>query len=89
MKLRLFTLPNCPRCPAAKEVAETVAKQRKDITLEVLDISDSNHMVTALMMHIASTPSFAIDDTPIVVDDVPSVEELNAKIDEYKRKLKP
>lgn len=89
MKLRLFTLPNCPRCPAAKEVAEAVTKQRKDVTLEVLDISDSNNMITALMMQIASTPSFAIDETPVFLDDVPSVEELNARIDEYKRRLKP
>jgi len=88
MKLKLFTLPNCPRCPAAKEVAEAVAKQRKDITLEILDISDSNNMITALMMQIASTPSFAIDETPIFLDDVPSAEELNAKIDEYKRRLR-
>ena len=88
MKLRLFTLPSCPRCPAAKAVAETVAKQRKDVTLEILDLSDSNNMFTALMMQIASTPAFAIDETPIILDDVPSPEELNANIDEYKRKLK-
>ena len=89
MKLRLFTLPNCPRCPVAKAVAEDVVGRRKDVTLEVLDMSDSNNMVTALMMQIASTPSFAIDDTPIFLDGVPSAEELNARIDDYKRRLKP
>ena len=45
-------------------------------------------MLTALMLQIISAPALVIDDTPIVVDDVPSAEELNAKIDEYKRKLK-
>ena len=88
MKLRVFTLPNCPRCPTAKIVAETVAQQRGDISLEILDLSDSNNMLTALMLQIISAPALVIDDTPIVVDDVPSAEELNAKIDEYKRKLK-
>ena len=87
MKLRVFTLPNCPRCPAAKMVAETVAQQRRDITLEFLDLSDPNNMLTALMLQIISAPALVIDDTPIVVNDIPSAEELNAKIDEYKRKL--
>ena len=87
MKLCLFTLPNCPNCPAAKEVAETVSKRRSDITLEILDISDEANMTKALMMQIFATPSFAIDDTPIFIADVPSIEELNAKIDEYKRRI--
>jgi len=88
MKLRLFTLPNCPRCPAAKKVAKTVVKQREDITLEILDISETNNMTTALMMQIASTPSFAINETPIYISDVPTVEELNTLIDQYKQKSK-
>ncbi len=88
LRLRLFTLPDCPRCPAAKAVAEDVAKRRSDVTLEVLDLSDSENMVAALMLQIASTPSFAIDETPIFLDGVPSAEELNARIDDYKRGLK-
>ncbi len=88
MKLRLFTLPNCPKCPAAKDIATAVVKQRKDFTLEILDLSDSNNMITALMMQIASTPSFAIEDTPIFVGDLPTLDELNEKIDEYKRKMR-
>lgn len=88
MKLRLFTLPNCPRCPAAKAIAEDVVMHRNDVTLEVLDMSDSNNMFTALMMQIASTPSFAVDDTPIFLDDVLSSDELNTRIDEYKRRFK-
>lgn len=87
MKLRLFTLPNCPKCPAAKEVARAVVKQRKDITLEILDLSDANNMTTALMMQIASTPSFAIEDTSIFVGELPTLYELNEKIDEYKRRM--
>ena len=86
MKLKLFTLPTCPQCPAAKKTAETLVKNRKDITLEVLDLSDANNMTTALMMQIASTPSFAIDNTPIFIGELPTLEALNAKIDEYKHR---
>jgi glutaredoxin len=85
MKLKLFTLPNCPKCPLAKQVAETVARQRKDVTLEVIDLSDSDNMISALMMQIASTPSFAIEGVPVFLDHIPSIDELNARIDEYKR----
>ncbi len=88
MILKVFTLPNCPRCPSAKAVAEAVVKQRRDITLEVLDLSNQDNMLTALMLQIVSAPSFIIDNTPVVVDDVPSEEELNRKINEYIQKFK-
>ena len=87
MKLKLFTLPSCPQCPTAKKAAEAIAEQRKDITLEVLDLSNANNMTSALMMQIVSTPSFAIDDTPIFIGELPTLEELNEKIDEYKRRM--
>lgn len=89
MKLRLFTLPNCPKCPAAKELADAIKDKRKDLIVEVLDMSEAENLTTALMMQIASTPSFAIDETPIFVGEVPSLDELNEKIDEYKRRMKP
>ena len=70
-------------------MAEDVVRRRDDVTFEILDISDADNMFTALMLQIASTPSFAIDDTPVFLDGVPSVEELNARIDDYKRRQKP
>ncbi len=88
MKLKLFTLPACPQCPAAKKTAEALVNNRSDITLEVLDLSDVNNMTVALMMQIASTPSFAIDDTPIFIGELPTLDALNEKIDEYKRRMK-
>ena len=86
MKLRLFTLPNCPKCPTAKDLVNIIKEKRKDITVEVLDMSQSENLTTALMMQISSTPSFAIDDTPIFIGDIPSLDELEEKIDEYERK---
>ena len=87
MKLHVFTLPNCPKCPAAKRLAEAVASQHLDVTLEVHDMSDADHMMTALMLQISSTPSFAIDETPIFFGELPSEERLVAKIEEYRRRL--
>ncbi|MFH0748863.1 MAG: thioredoxin family protein [Candidatus Bathyarchaeota archaeon] len=87
VRLRLFTLPTCPKCPAAKEITEAILKNRNDITLEILDISDVNNMTAALMLQISSTPSFVIDNTPLFISDVPSLKELDTKIDEYKRRI--
>ena len=88
MKLKLFTLPNCPKCPAAKEVAKIITEKREDITLEILDLSDRNNMTAALMMQIVSTPSFAIDDTPILIGELPTLDALDMKIEEYKQKMR-
>ena len=61
---------------------------KDDIILEILDISDVNNMTAALMLQICSTPSFVVDDVPIFIGEVPSVEVLNATIDNYKNTLK-
>jgi len=87
VKLRLFTLPTCPTCPAAKELANTIKEKRKDIEVEILDMSEPENFTAALMVQIASTPSFVIDDTPLFVGDLPSLEELEEKIDEYKSRI--
>ena len=84
MKLRLFTLPNCPKCPAAKELAKEIADSRSDVIIEVLDMSQPENLTTALMLQIASTPSFALDEDVIAVGEVPSLEELNELIDKRK-----
>jgi hypothetical protein len=39
------------------------------------------------MLQIASTPAFSIGDMPIFVGKVPTLDELNMKIDEYKSKF--
>jgi len=88
MKLRLFTQPKCPKCPAAKAVADSVSKHRKDIEVEVLDITDPNNMTTALILQIVSTPSFTIDETPIFVGETPTFDSLNKRIDDYKTRSK-
>jgi len=83
LKLKLFVQPNCPKCPAAKAVAEEVKKRRKDVELSILDISDRENYFSALMLQISSTPAFAIGEKTLFVGEVPTMEELNRKIDEY------
>jgi len=89
MKLRLFTLPSCPRCPEAKRIVDEVSRARQDITIEILDMSSAENLTTALMLQIASTPSICLDDEVVAVGDVPSLGELNTLIEEHKGKLRP
>jgi len=87
MRLSLFTLPSCPRCPEARRVVEEVAQARDDVVLEILDMSSPENRTSALMLQIASTPSICIDDDVVAIGDVPSFDELNRLIDEHKGRL--
>ncbi len=88
MKLVLFTLPNCPRCPEAKRFVEEVTKTRDDIVLEILDMSSPENLTSALMLQIATTPSICIEDDVIAMGDIPSLEELNRLLDEHKGRIR-
>ena len=61
MKLKVFTLPSCTKCPAAKQVAEEVAKEFQ-MEYEVIDMASEAGRLTGLMHQVMSTPSIAIDD---------------------------
>jgi len=82
LELKLFVQPNCPKCPAAKAVAEEIKKRRKDVELSILDISDRENYFSALMLQISSTPAFAVGEKALFVGEVPTVEELNRRLDE-------
>jgi len=89
LKLRLFTLPNCPRCPEAKRIVTEVSRTRRDITVEILDMSSPENLTTALMLQIASTPSICLDEEVVAVGDIPSLERLNTLIDQHKAISQP
>jgi glutaredoxin len=72
-KITIFTGKTCPRCPAAKAVAQEVAKET-GAELEILDIEE--HMITALQNQIASVPSIMVDDETVFRGQVPTKEEL-------------
>ncbi len=83
LELKLFVQPNCPKCPAAKAIAQELKNRRKDMDLKILDISDRENYFTALMLQISSTPAFAIGEKTLFVGEVPTIEELSRKLDEY------
>lgn len=87
IKLRLFTLPKCPKCPDAKKLVERLQKRREDIEVEILDMSNEENFLMALQLQIITTPSFVINETPIFIGELPTFEELNKKVDEYKKKF--
>ena len=87
MKLRLIVSPTCPKCPKAKELLEKIRQLRKDLEIEILDISKEEDFIKALMLQVASTPTFILNDTPIFRGTVPSLEALLRKIDELTQQL--
>jgi protein-disulfide isomerase len=78
---------NCPKCPAAKNIIEKLREKREDVNVQILDVIEEENYLTALMLQIASTPAFVIENTKIYAGEVPTLSELNAKIDEYKQKF--
>jgi glutaredoxin len=83
LELRLFVQPKCPKCPAAKAVADELTRRRKDVNLKILDISDQENYYSALMLQISSTPAFSVGEETLFVGDIPTVDELSRKLDEY------
>ncbi len=85
-ELKLFVQTNCPKCPAAKAVAQELVKKRSDVELKILDIGDHENYLSALMLQIASTPAFAVKDDVLFVGNAPSLEKLNNKLDELAKR---
>jgi len=77
MKLTVFTGPNCPKCPPAKEVCQGVAES---LGLEYEEINIEERMIEALQMQIASTPSVVIDDDVVFRSVIPSKDQLLEEI---------
>jgi len=72
-KIIVFTMKNCPKCPAAKMLASEVAEE---LGLELEEIDIEKDMITALQYNVASTPSIAVGDEVIVRGDLPTKTEL-------------
>lgn len=87
LELKLFVQQKCPKCPAAKAVAEELKSRRKDVDVKILDIADRENYLTALMLQISSTPAFAVGEEMLFAGDVPTVEELSRKLDEYSSRM--
>lgn len=84
MELRVFTLPTCGKCPAAKKVSQEVANKYGLKYFEV-DLSTPEGQLDGLMLQIMSTPSIAVGDEVIFRGRLPSREELENEVKERLR----
>ena len=79
MELKVFTLPTCKNCPAAKKISQEIA-QKYGLKYETVDISTPDGQLDGLMNQIMSTPSIAIDDEVITRGKLLSREELETEV---------
>lgn len=86
MELKVFTLPTCPDCPAAKTIVAEVAQKHK-ISFRVVDMSTKEGMDEGLANNVQSAPSIAIDREVIVRGRLFSAEKLEEEV--RKRLMQP
>jgi len=60
MELKVFILPACQKCPAAKRLTREIA-QKYGIRYTEVDMSTPEGQLDGLMHQIMSTPSIAVD----------------------------
>jgi len=76
-KVTVFTLPECPRCSAAKELVEEIGR---DMDIDIDEVDLKKDMIKGLQYGVASTPSVAVNEKVICRGDVPAREVLIAEI---------
>ena len=79
MSVKVFTLPSCPNCPAAKKIAWEVATKYK-LDFSEVDISTPDGQIEGLMYQIMSTPSIAIGKHVVSRGTPISREKLDAEV---------
>ena len=62
MILKLFTQPNCPKCPSAKELCANLKLQAPSIKQEYYDVSTVDGLAEASFYTVMATPSMLIFD---------------------------
>lgn len=86
MILKLFTQPNCPRCPAAKELVKKLTSSRvNELKVEEFDVSTVDGLAEASFYSVMATPSLVLcDDQGKEIygwrGQTPGEKELQAKI---------
>lgn len=86
MILKLFTQPNCGKCPAAKELIKKLKDSKlKDLKFEEYDVTTVDGMAEASFYSVMATPTILVcDDTGKVLKDfrgeAPSLTELEKAI---------
>ncbi len=70
-------MPECPKCPAAKELVKEVGK---DFDIDIDEVDLEKDAITGLQYGVASTPSVAVNEELISRGEVPEREVLIAEI---------
>jgi len=79
MELKVFTLPTCANCPAAKKLSQEVA-EKYGLKYAEVDISTPDGQLDGLMYQVMSTPSIAIGSEVIARGKLISREKLEAEV---------
>ena len=79
MELKVFTLPACPTCPAAKAVAIDVA-QKLGIAFREISLASEEGVREGLALDICGTPSIALDGEVIIRGRFVSAEKLEEEV---------
>lgn len=79
MELKVFTLPTCKNCPAAKQISQEIAS-KYELKYTEVDIGTPDGQLDGLMHQVMSTPSIAIDDDVVARGKLLSREELEVEV---------
>lgn len=79
MELKVFTLPTCKNCPAAKKTSREIARKYGLKYVEV-DLSTPSGRLEGFKYQIMSTPSIAIENEVIARGKLPSREKLETEV---------
>ncbi|MEM3617722.1 MAG: thioredoxin family protein [Candidatus Bathyarchaeia archaeon] len=82
-ELKVFTMPTCSSCPAARQIAIEVA-QKLGLPYREVDMNTQEGLAEGLAYQIMSTPSIVLGDEVIVVGRLISKERLE---DEVRKRL--
>jgi glutaredoxin len=79
LELKVFTLPTCSSCPAAKQIAIEVAR-KLGLTYREVDMNTKEGLAEGLTHQIMSAPSIALGDEVIVAGHLISKEKLEEEV---------
>jgi glutaredoxin len=77
VKVRVFTLPNCPRCPEAKALVKEIGKEYE---IEIEEIDLEKDLIKGLQFGVASTPSIVVNEKIVSRGWIPKKEDLIKEI---------
>lgn len=61
MRLKIFTQPDCPKCPAAKKLGQKIDREGK-VTVEWFDVSEVDGLAEASFYSVLSAPALILVD---------------------------